>query len=1058
MSDRMRPLPFGKLLEWISAEIEKDRTLFGIPRAGFFRAACSPPLQLFGRPLDNPIGPAAGPHTQLAQNIITAFVAGGRFFELKTVQKLDGVDLKVDKPCISAADEGYNVEWSTELTVQAAYEEYVKAWFILHFLSGEFSLSPKRGFIFNMSVGYDLDGIRSPKIDTFIDDLTDASRTAIWKECKDHTLNNLGLFKNITREYVEKTPPGICSSITLSTLHGCPSAEIERIARHLLGEKRLHTFVKLNPTLLGYEFVRENLDRMGYGYLDFDEHHFQQDLQFAEAVSMLARLKDYAGERDLLFGVKLTNTFPVEIKGNELPGREMYMSGRALYPLTINLAYRLAKEFGGDLKMSYSGGAGFFNLGKLYETGIWPITLATTLLKPGGYLRLKQMADSLAEGYGVSAPARIDLEKLRVLAESAVMDPEHLKAGRETPSAKPAKHVPLTDCFIAPCREGCPIEQDVPRYLHLVAEGQYREALAVILARNPLPFITGTLCNHRCTTRCTRINYDEPLNIRAAKLLAAERAFADYLGAMQEPARKSRIKVAVIGAGPAGLSAGYFLRRAGFPVTVFDRRHEIGGLVGQVIPGFRIAREAIDRDLELIRKTGVQFRLGVGADFSVEALKREGYKFVFIAIGAWQPDPLPLEAGGGEILNVLEFLEAYNHAPDTLRIGKDVVVIGGGNSAMDAARAAKRVAGVRNVRLIYRRTREYAPAAREELDLALADGVEFRELLAPVAYSKGILQCQRMELGAPDASGRKSPVAIPGAFVDLPADSVVAAVGEKVDPEPLLRNGIALDARGRAIVDPATDETNVANVFIGGDALRGPATIVEAIADGLKFAETVMAREGAPRAEPWADAADFHRDRRIEAGRSGRGILRHALGPGEEGKRCLQCGLICNICAEVCPNRANIAIDCRTDLLRCRNQIVHLDGPCNECGNCATFCPYDGAPYRDKLTLFWRQEDFADSRNNGFVLLDETSRAFRIRLEGGIVEISFDGTGKCSGNIPEEVADLIWATYRDYGYLFSIPIPIPTPISEEDVSDQAPGQREAGDARPGDDHRRLFEG
>lgn len=1016
MSDRMKPIPFDILIQWVLEEIEKEKSIFGVPNGKFFRKSNNRNLYFSGGILENPLGPAAGPNTQLAQNIIASYVAGSRFFELKTVQILDGADLPVSKPCISAKDEGYNVEWSTELTVPDAFNEYVKAWFVLNILAKELALGSNNGFMFNMSVGYDLKGIKSPKIDTFIDGLKDASQTAVWKECKEYLLTNTGSFSHIDGGFIEGISPAICTSITLSTLHGCPPQEIERIARYLLGEKKLHTFVKCNPTLLGYEFARDTLDKMGYDYMEFDDHHFSNDLQFDDAVPMIARLKEFAKDLDLTFGVKLSNTFPVKISNNELPGEEMYMSGRALYPLTVNLAYRLAKSFDGDLRISYSGGADFFNIDKIYKTGIWPITLATSILKPGGYSRLKQMADLLEEAFEGSPLSGINLQRLKSLAESAISDSYHLKERRGFESRKLKKNIPLTDCFIAPCTNGCPIGQDIPEYIRLAGEGRFLEALEVITAKNPLPFITGTLCNHCCMTKCTRLDYDESVRIREIKLLAARNAFGELLGKLKTPVINSSFKVAVIGGGPAGLAAAYFLGQNGIDVTVFEKRDDIGGVMRHIAPDFRISKEAINNDMELIRKMGAKFRLGVDGDFSLEALKKEGFKYIFIAIGAWKPGLFKLDSCDREILNVLEFLEAYNKNRDALKIGKTVVVVGAGNSAMDAARSAKRLPGVENVHIVYRRTRKYMPADQDEVKLALEDGVGIKELLAPVSYTNGILVCQKMMLGAPDSSGRRSPAAIAGELVELNADSVIAAVGEQVDGEQLLKNGIELDSKGRIKADPETNETSVIGVFTGGDALRGPATIVEGIADGTKFAQLVLKKEKGQMLK-LGSTADFNRDKQLNEISNKKGVLKNTCDPEKESERCLECSYLCNICVEVCPNRANVPVNVRTEKLKCSNQVIHMDGMCNECGNCETFCPYDGAPYKDKFTLYRNQDDFEDSRNAGFVPVDKASGKFKVRLEGKITDISFDQSGKYKGDIPVDIADLIWSIYKNYRYM-----------------------------------------
>ncbi|MGL4346095.1 MAG: putative selenate reductase subunit YgfK, partial [Cellulosilyticaceae bacterium] len=492
MNDRMTPIPFDQLMHLIFAS---STSILGINQ--IFKSLTTKTLSLFNEKLELPFGPAAGPHTQLSQNIIAAYLAGARFFELKTVQTLDGKDLPVSKPCIHAPDECYNVEWSTELTVQEAFDEYTKAWFALKLLAKELELGDKESFIFNMSVGYDLEGIQSPKIDTFIENLKDASQTPIWENCKNWALDHLSLFSKVDETYIHAISPHISHSITLSTLHGCPPDEIERIATYLLTKKNLHTYIKCNPTLLGYEFTRSALDQLGYEYLAFDTHHFTHDLQYAEAIPILKRLLALSQSLDLSFGVKLTNTFPVKIISKELPGEEMYMSGRALFPLTINLAAKLAETFSGMLPISFSGGADAFNIEKVFETGIYPITLATTLLKPGGYNRLAQCAYKLIVCDYTPKPV-LDVEAIKHLAQLSLSDPHYQKTLKPLPSRKIKAKVPLLDCTLTPCSNGCPINQDIPLYVRLVGEGKYLEALKVITDKNPLPFITGTLCNHNC--------------------------------------------------------------------------------------------------------------------------------------------------------------------------------------------------------------------------------------------------------------------------------------------------------------------------------------------------------------------------------------------------------------------------------------------------------------------------------------------------------------------------------------------------------------------------------
>ena len=563
----MTPIPFSNLMEWILEEHKKG-TVFGVARP--FTAEKSPVRKIFGRKLETPFGPAAGPHTQLAQNIAAAYYSGSRFFELKTVQVIDGEDLPVAKPCIRADDECYNVEWSTELRVPQAFDEYVKAWFLCRVMAREFGLGDMDGFQFNMSVGYDLKGIQTEKVDRFIEGMRDASQTPIFRECRDWLLANVNRFEKLTKEDILGIPAEICNSVTLSTLHGCPPDEIERIAVYLLTEKGIHTFIKCNPTLLGYEYARSIMDEMGYDYVAFGDFHFKDDLQYEDAVPMLKRLMALADEKGLEFGVKITNTFPVDIKAGELPGEEMYMSGKSLYALSMSVAEKLSRDFGGALRISYSGGADALNIADIVDAGIWPVTMATTLLKPGGYQRLSQIGEIFAQR---PAPefTGVDVEKVGGLVQAVKVNPYHVKAVKPLPSRKMKSQVPLVDCFVAPCKEGCPIHQDITAYLKLTGEERYEEALRVITEKNPLPFTTGTICAHNCMSKCTRNFYEDPVNIRREKLRAAEGGYEALLSAIKEPEKNGKT-AAVVGGGPAGLSAAYFLARAGFAVSIFEKK------------------------------------------------------------------------------------------------------------------------------------------------------------------------------------------------------------------------------------------------------------------------------------------------------------------------------------------------------------------------------------------------------------------------------------------------------------------------------------------------------
>lgn len=996
MSDIMRPIGFDHLMDWILSEHEQHGSIFGVRK--IVSANPDGALPIYDEKIETPFGPAAGPNTQLAQNIVAAYVAGSRFFELKTVQIMDGAELSacVNKPCILAEDECYNCEWSTELTVPQAYAEYVKAWVACHLIAREYGLGSADGFVFNMSVGYDLEGIKSPKVDAYIEGMKDASGSEVWKQCISWAHQNLFRFKNVDAAFIDSIPARVSNSITESTLHGCPPKEIERIANYLITEKGLNTFIKCNPTLLGYEFARKRMDELGFDYIAFDDKHFLEDLQWEDAVPMFERLQAICDERGLEFGIKLTNTFPVDVTRGELPSTEMYMSGRTLFSLTIEAARRVTKQFDGKLRISYSGGATVHNIRSLYDAGIWPITMATDVLKPGGYERMSQIAGLFGDLDGKAFDG-VSLEAVEKIQADALASKLYRNPLRKSPDRKVPGGVPLMDCFTAPCRTGCPISQDIPAYLAAVEEGRYEDAFKIIIERNALPHITGTICPHPCGRVCERAFYEpEGAQIRDSKLKAAHEAFAAVLPQLkaQPIAASDSKKVAIIGGGPAGLATAFFLTRAGVPTTIFEAKDNLGGIVRHVIPEFRIAAGDIDNDVALCRAYGVDVHVNTRVN-SVEELRAQGFTDIVVATGAWMPGSAGL--GEGNEMDVLEFLEAAKKAPDTLDLGSDVVVIGAGNTAMDAARAAKRIAGVENVRLVYRRTKAQMPADEEELEFALADGVEFLELRAPKSVVDGVLTCDVMKLGEPDASGRRAPEAT-GEVVEVPATTVICAVGERIDASLYEGAGVELDRRNR----PAGISTGVEGLWAAGDCRRGPATVVEAIADAAEVARAIAGVDfnaHVEKNEQLDVAASIAKKGDICSGSCG-------------GTRCLGCAAVCEVCCDVCPNRANVAIEVPgLD----KHQVIHVDGMCNECGNCAVFCPYEtGRPYKDKLTLFWSGDDMLDSENDGFLMLEDGT--FSVRLSGETHVVNVDDA---SCGVPETVRRTIAAVRDSYSYLLA---------------------------------------
>ena len=995
MSDIMTPIPFDRLMNRILVEHQQG-AVFGMQKC--YQAKNLQPNTLFGRKLEGQIGPAAGPNTQLAQNIVASYYGGARFFELKTVQKMDGRELAacVAKPCITAEDECYNCEWSTELEVPQAYAEYVKAWFACKVMAKEYDLGDPDAFQFNISVGYDLEGIKLPKVDRFINEMKDAKDTEIFKECKAWLVANLDRFKKVTKEDVDAIQSEIINSVTVSTLHGCPPSEIEAIASYLIQEKHLHTFVKCNPTLLGYETARAILDEMGYDYIAFTDFHFKDDLQYNDAVPMLQRLQDLAKSLNLNFGVKITNTFPVDVKNNELPSQEMYMSGKSLFALSMSVAKMLTRDFNGSLRISFSGGADYFNIERIVEAGIWPVTMATTLLKTGGYLRFIQMAELLEKN--LAKPwEKVDLSLVEKMIADAKKDKHMVKPVKPLPNRKSEKKVPLVDCFTMPCRDRCPIHQDITSYGRLVNEGKFKEALEVILDKNPLPFMTGNICTHTCQSACTRNHYETDVQIRSNKLIAARGGYDTVLPGLKQEGAVQK-KVGVIGAGPAGISAAFFLARAGVEVHVYDKDAVAGGVVANVIPGFRIPAEEIQKDVNLAKQYGAQFHLGQEVN-DIDAFRKENnFDAVIIAIGAHKEAPLVLEKG--EAYNALHFLADFKAQDGKLNLGKNVVVVGAGNTAMDVARAAKRNAGVENVYLVYRRTKRYMPADQEELEEAIEEGVNFQELLAPFTHENGKLLCHRMVLSDVDASGRRS-VKESDEVVEVPCDTVIASIGEKVDGAFYEKNGIAVTDKGLPVLKKETNETSVSGVYAAGDGAFGASVIVKAIADAKLACEAILNKTiGTDRPSETTDEKIY--------GKKGN-LVEPEMGLNPD-KRCLACDHICENCCDVCPNRANFAIKVPGVEM---HQIIHVDYMCNECGNCETFCPYDSAPYKEKFTLFHRAEEMEDSTNDGFAFVDNDGNAI-VRIGGEKMNYK---VGDKNTKLFYRLAEIVDTVYNDYSYL-----------------------------------------
>jgi putative selenate reductase len=402
-----------QLTDWLFTELDQKNSIFGIPRASFFTPSETDRFRLvnYDVELETPFGVAAGPHTQMAQNIVVSWLVGARFIELKTVQTLDELD--VNKPCIDLEDEGYNVEWSQELKVHQSFDEYLRAWVLIHALHHKLGFpGDAPGMIFNMSVGYDLKGILEPNVQWYLDVMNDS--TGYIEPFIDIVAQRYPEIRDID------IPAQLSNTMTLSTMHGCPPEEIEQISAYLLQERGLHTSVKCNPTLLGPDLVRGIInEELGFTDVVIPDEAFGHDLKYVDAVPMFHNLKRIAVREGLTFGLKLSNTLEVENHRPIFPDDEMmYLSGRALHAVTSNLALRLSEEFGGDMLLSYAGGADAFNVSDLLRSGMTTITVCSDLLKTGGYLRMPQYLEELdlaldkAEADSLAEFASAPLEEL----------------------------------------------------------------------------------------------------------------------------------------------------------------------------------------------------------------------------------------------------------------------------------------------------------------------------------------------------------------------------------------------------------------------------------------------------------------------------------------------------------------------------------------------------------------------------------------------------------------------------------------------------------------------
>ena len=391
----------------------------------------------------------------------------------------------------------------------------------------------------------------------------------------------------------------------------------------------------------------------------------------------------------------------------------------------------------------------------------------------------------------------------------------------------------------APCRHICPAGVDVPRYIRRIAEQKYDEALAVISERIPFPAVCGYVCFHPCEDKCRRGQLDEPVAIKALKRFAAEQARKTD-SAPEAVALTSAKRVAVVGSGPAGLTAAYYLAKlGGHGVTIFEALPVVGGMMRVGIPRYRLPKRVLDKEIARIKRLGVEIKTKSRVE-SIRSLQEQGYDAIFLALGAHAGVKLRVDGeDSAGVVDVVSFLRDFSLGKKN-GLGDRVAVIGGGNAAMDAARTALRV-GAREVTIIYRRSREEMPATPEEISEAEQEGVHIEYLLAPakIAHWNGHLrmECTRMQLGKADASGRRRPEPIPDSVIAGEYDVIIPAIGQLLSISEKM--GVQVEKTGISCLDSDTLATEMSGVFAGGDAVSGPASVIEAIAAGRQAAVSI---------------------------------------------------------------------------------------------------------------------------------------------------------------------------------------------------------------------------
>jgi NADH-quinone oxidoreductase subunit F len=457
--------------------------------------------------------------------------------------------------------------------------------------------------------------------------------------------------------------------------------------------------------------------------------------------------------------------------------------------------------------------------------------------KPEDLKQLTELGEGIKDaslcglGYTSANPVRSTLRHFPHEYEQHIRD-KHCEAGV------------CPELVRAPCQSACPAGVDVPGFVALTGEHRYAEALKLHRERNPFAAVCARVCFHTCEDKCRRATLDTAVSIRGVKRFMVDQEVAVQTPEVCPNEKNAAKKIAIIGAGPAGLSCAYFLARLGYQPKIFEKEVRPGGMLVQTIPAYRLPRETLAREIRMIEKLGVKIETGkvLGRDFTIADLKSQGYEAIFIGVGAPESTRLAVDGEDAQgVVDALDFLRTYN-IRGSVPVGKKVIVVGGGNAAIDASRSALRL-GAKEVTVLYRRSQNEMPAYAEEIDEALHEGVKIMPLAHPIEVKKNEqgrvcgLKCIRMKLGEFDQTGRRRPTANQEDIFDVEADQVIVAIGQTMDTSKILQGvDLKLSRKNFIDADPVSGQTSIQGVFAGGDAVSGPSSVVMAIASGERAA------------------------------------------------------------------------------------------------------------------------------------------------------------------------------------------------------------------------------